>query len=58
MVQPVFEELAQEKKGDDIVFAKIDMGVAPGGAIAGEWSVRITPTFLFFLDGKLVNLSC
>jgi desumoylating isopeptidase 1 len=59
MIEPVFERLAEEKtqgRGSGAVaFAKIDMGVGMGGMVANEWRVRVTPTFIFFLDGKRVR---
>ena len=36
-------------------FAKIDLRVGQGGAVASEYQVRVTPTFLFFLDGREVR---
>ncbi|KAJ8516656.1 hypothetical protein ONZ45_g6077 [Pleurotus djamor] len=62
MIEPVFERLAEEKgmktsggemKG--VAFTKVDMGVGLGNQVAQEWSVRVTPTFIFFLDGKKVS---
>ena len=55
VIEPVFERLAEEKGGRGAVFTKIDMGVGMGGSVAGEWGVRVTPTFIFFLDGKKVG---
>jgi thiol-disulfide isomerase/thioredoxin len=56
MIQPVFIDLAKESEGkDSIVFTKIDLGVAGSVQVADKWQVRVTPTFLFFLDGKLVK---
>ena len=58
MVEPVFEELAHQKthgsSGGRIAFVKVDMAVGMGGQVGAEWGVRVTPTFLFFLDGKKV----
>jgi hypothetical protein len=62
MISPVFETLAQEKGGrEGVAFTKIDLGAGLGGSVASEWAVRVTPTFLFFLDGKKVgcaSLAC
>ena len=60
MIEPAFERLAHEKTqaakvGGSIAFAKIDMGVGMGGMVASEYGVRVTPTFIFFLDGKKVR---
>jgi hypothetical protein len=57
MIAPVFEELAGAKtrSGNRIAFTKVDLDVGMGSSVAGEWSVRVTPTFLFFLDGKKVH---
>lgn len=54
MVEPVFEGLAGEK-GSSAAFTKVDLGVGLGGSVASEWGVRVTPTFLFFLDGNKVS---
>jgi len=60
MIAPVFEELAGAKtrasNGDGIAFTKVDLDVGMGSSVASEWSVRVTPTFLFFLDGKKVRV--
>ncbi|EGN98049.1 hypothetical protein SERLA73DRAFT_182913 [Serpula lacrymans var. lacrymans S7.3] len=53
MIEPVFEELANAKsKSNGVAFTKIDLSVGMGGSVASEWGVRVTPTFIFFLDGK------
>ncbi|KAL6301955.1 DUF862-domain-containing protein [Sparassis latifolia] len=57
MIEPVWDEIAREKthgngNASGIAFAKVDMGVGLGGQVGAEWGVRVTPTFLFFLDGK------
>ncbi|KAJ7645496.1 PPPDE putative peptidase domain-containing protein [Mycena polygramma] len=60
MIAPVFEQLAAEKGvraatgGRGAAFTKIDIRVGAGGTLATEWSVRATPTFMFFLDGTKV----
>ncbi|KAG6809885.1 hypothetical protein H0H92_014281, partial [Tricholoma furcatifolium] len=61
MIEPIFERLAEEKglksDGRGAAFAKIDIGVGLGNTLAGQWNVRATPTFMFFLDGqKLAEL--
>ena len=57
MIEPAFEELAKTKSRADggVGFAKIDLSVGLGGALANEYQVRVTPTFLFFLDGSKVR---
>lgn len=59
VIEPVFERLAEEKGLHDsrngAAFAKIDIDVGMGNALASEWNVRATPTFMFFLDGKKVR---
>ena len=56
MIEPVFEELAKSKsRANGVGFAKIDLSVGQGGAVASEYQVRVTPTFLFFLDGRKVR---
>jgi hypothetical protein len=62
MIEPVFERLAEEKgvklgaagKASGAAFTKISMDVGMGGRVAGDWGVSVTPTFIFFLDGKKV----
>ncbi|KAJ6557338.1 PPPDE putative peptidase domain-containing protein [Mycena vulgaris] len=60
VIAPVFEQLAAEKGihaasgGRGAAFTKIDLRVGAGGALATEWGVRATPTFMFFLDGTKV----
>jgi thiol-disulfide isomerase/thioredoxin len=58
IIEPVFERLAEEKTkgGVDVVFVKVDMGVGMGSSVAGEWRVRVTPSFIFFMDGKKVRV--
>ncbi|CAL1713052.1 unnamed protein product [Somion occarium] len=56
MIEPLFDQLAHEKTeaaklAGGIAFAKIDMGVGMGGMVGSEYGVRVTPTFIFFLDG-------
>jgi desumoylating isopeptidase 1 len=62
MIEPVFEGLAEEKTRDvggsaasQVAFVKIDHDVGLGGAVAREYGIRVTPTFLFFLDGRKVR---
>jgi hypothetical protein len=61
MIEPVFESLAEERtRGVDrstgqVAFVKIDHDVGLGGAVAREYGIRVTPTFLFFLDGQKVR---
>ena len=56
LIEPVFEELANQKtrgpNGGHAAFVKVDMAIGSGGQVGAEWSVRVTPTFLFFLDRK------
>ncbi|KAF8158518.1 thioredoxin family protein [Crassisporium funariophilum] len=59
MIEPVFERLSEEKgthqDRDGAGFAKIDIDVGMGRNLASEWSIRATPTFIFFLDGKKLD---
>jgi thiol-disulfide isomerase/thioredoxin len=61
MIEPVFERLADEKgireDKNGAGFAKVDLGVGMGHQVAGQYGVRATPTFIFFLDGKKARLS-
>ncbi|KAG8214729.1 putative thioredoxin family protein [Butyriboletus roseoflavus] len=54
MIEPVFEDLAKSKSRPDggVAFAKIDLSVGMGAAVASAYQVRATPTFIFFLDGS------
>ncbi|KAG2153005.1 PUL domain-containing protein [Suillus bovinus] len=53
MIEPVFEELAQSKsRANDVAFVKIDLSVGMSNAVGGEYGVRVTPTFILFLDGN------
>jgi desumoylating isopeptidase 1 len=58
-IEPVFEELAHEKTqgtaAGKVAFVKVDMGVGMGSQVAAEYSVRVTPTFIMFLNGKKVR---
>ncbi|KAJ3877193.1 PPPDE putative peptidase domain-containing protein [Lentinula edodes] len=60
VIAPVYEQLAHEKgvktvSGAGAAFAKIDLSTPPGKALGAEWSVRVMPTFMFFLDGKKIS---
>jgi len=59
MIEPIFERLSEEKgirEGKSGAgFAKIDIDVGMGRNLASEWSIRATPTFMFFLDGKKLD---
>ncbi|RXW24882.1 hypothetical protein EST38_g925 [Candolleomyces aberdarensis] len=59
MIEPIFERLADEKgireDKNGAGFAKVDLGVGMGNRLAGQYGVRATPTFIFFLDGKKVE---
>lgn len=59
MIEPLFEKLAYNRSraagvggGGGVAFVKVDLGVGSSGGVAQEYSVRATPTFIFFLDGK------
>ena len=52
IVEPVFEDLAHNKASGGVAFAKVDLSTGLGSQTASQWSVRATPTFLFFLDSK------
>ncbi|KAH9480191.1 Desumoylating isopeptidase 1 [Psilocybe cubensis] len=59
VIEPVFERLAEEKGiqdgKDGAAFAKIDIDVGMGNALASQWNVRATPTFMFFLNGQKLD---
>lgn len=53
MIEPVFEDLARSKsRASDVAFVKIDLSVGMSNAVGGEYGVRVTPTFILFLDGN------
>ncbi|KAH8998488.1 DUF862-domain-containing protein [Lactarius akahatsu] len=59
MIEPVFEDLAHAKSrgrgAGKVAFAKVDLGVGMGEAVARQYGVSATPTFGFFLDGKRIH---
>ncbi|KAJ7147552.1 PPPDE putative peptidase domain-containing protein [Mycena crocata] len=61
VIAPVFDQLATQKGvrsntgGRGAAFTKIDMRVGAGGTLSQEWGVRVTPTFMFFLNGTKVS---
>ncbi|KAI0345887.1 DUF862-domain-containing protein [Trametopsis cervina] len=60
VIAPVFERIARERtqqaeNGGGIAFVKVDLDTGLASALAGEYSVRVTPTFLFFKDGTKTN---
>lgn len=62
MIEPSFERLAHEKTqaagvggGGGVAFVKVDLGAGMGNAVAAEYGVRVTPTFIFFRDGSKVR---
>jgi hypothetical protein len=56
MIEPVFEDLARSKsQANDVAFVKIDLSVGMSNAVGGEYGVRVTPTFILFLDGNKVG---
>lgn len=53
MIEPVFEDLARNKsRANGVAFVKIDLSVGMSNAVGGEYGVRVTPTFILFLDGN------
>ncbi|KAI6041367.1 PPPDE putative peptidase domain-containing protein [Pisolithus marmoratus] len=54
VIEPVFQDLAKQKTRTNggVAFTKVDLGVGNGAAIARQYGVRVTPTFVFFLDGR------
>ncbi len=56
VIDPIFDSLSKtHSKAGKIGFVKIDMGIGEGSSIAGNFGVRVTPTFLFFEKGKKVD---
>ena len=65
MIEPVFERLAHERtqaggagSNGGVAFVKIDLGAGMGGMVGSLYSVRVTPTFIFFRDGNKVSGNC
>ncbi|KAG6333812.1 hypothetical protein ID866_5272, partial [Astraeus odoratus] len=54
VIEPVFEELAKNKNRAEggVAFAKIDLAAGSGTSVASQYGVRVTPTFIFFLNGR------
>ena len=56
MIEPVFERLAHERTqglaSGTVAFVRVDLGAGMGNAVAGEYGVRVTPTFIFFRDAN------
>lgn len=52
MIEPTFEDIARERAGPDVVFAKVSMDMPGGVEVAGRWSVSVTPTFIMCMDGE------
>lgn len=57
MIEPIFDDLAHAKASPGFAFAKVDMGVGLGYQVAQLFNVRVTPTFLFFVNGNLVRIT-
>ncbi|KAK0464417.1 PPPDE putative peptidase domain-containing protein [Desarmillaria tabescens] len=61
MIAPIYEDLARNKgvsvgnHGVGAAFIKIDMSTPMGNQLASEWSVRVMPTFMFFLNSKKIH---
>lgn len=47
--------MAWQKASKGVAFVKIDLSAMLGGEVAGVYNVRVTPTFLFFLDGQKLH---
>lgn len=55
MIKPVFQELAAEKASNNVAFVEVNFSHGMSSAIGSKYSVSVTPTFLFFLDGKRIS---
>ena len=53
-IAPVYQKLAKETGLENAVFVKINTQAVPD--LAGRFQVRSIPTFIFFHDGKKVDL--
>jgi thiol-disulfide isomerase/thioredoxin len=55
MIKPAYEAMAETYAASHgsmgVRFVEIEMGVGEGQNIASQYSVRATPTFIFFKDG-------
>ncbi|CAE6418009.1 unnamed protein product [Rhizoctonia solani] len=55
MIEPIFEDIARDKAGPDVVFVKVSLDVPGTSEVAGRWGVRVTPTFIMCLDGERID---
>lgn len=53
-IAPVFQQLAKETGQENAVFVKINTQMVPD--LAGRFNIRSIPTFIFFHDGKKVDV--
>lgn len=53
-IAPIFQQLAKETGQDNAVFVKINTQMVPD--LAGRFNVRSIPTFIFFHNGKKVDI--
>ncbi|KAG9315613.1 Choline/Carnitine o-acyltransferase-domain-containing protein [Chiua virens] len=51
-----FTSATSKSRPGGVGFAKIDLSVGMGGAVASAYQVRATPTFVFFLDGNKTHV--
>ncbi|KAG9019874.1 hypothetical protein FRB90_000004 [Tulasnella sp. 427] len=53
MIAPVFKDIAEDRNKPGVAFVEVNMSHSMTGAaaVAREWGISATPTFLFFLDG-------
>jgi thioredoxin 1 len=50
-IAPYLEQLSEEYK--NVAFGKVNCDATP--ELCSEYSIKSLPTFLFFVDGKIVN---
>ncbi|BEJ11187.1 hypothetical protein CspHIS471_0106090 [Cutaneotrichosporon sp. HIS471] len=59
MIKPAYEAMAETYAASHgamgVRFVEIEMGIGEGQNIASQYSVRATPTFIFFKDGVKVD---
>lgn len=55
VIEPIFEDLAHGKASNGVAFVKIDLGGMFGNEVGGAYGVKVTPTFIFFLNGQKIE---
>lgn len=54
-MSPIFKEIAEEMKSDNLKFREIDVEEDEGVDLSSEYQVRNVPTILIVKDGKVAE---